>query len=569
MEKPLISFEDFSFKYHSQAEPTLHHIDLQIYPGEKIAIVGPSGSGKSTFSHCINGLIPHQYEGTSQGRVFVNGKDNQEVTLGERSFDVGTVLQDTDGQFIGLTVAEDIAFALENDAVNNLQMNKEVQKWAKEVELMDFLAHRPQDLSGGQKQRVSIAGVLINETPILLFDEPLANLDPASGKETIRLIDKIHKKTGATILIIEHRLEDVLYRDVDRIIVFNEGEIVADQTPDTLLKTNILASQGIREPLYVTAMKYAGVDLTSVSGIEKSTNASAPQLKEQIEKWVAKQKFHMDALKMEDLLKLEKLTYQYHSEERLVLDEVSTTFHKGEMVSIVGKNGAGKSTLCKAICGFIQPKSGKMTWKKQDFQKLSIKERADKIGFVMQNPNQMISKKMIADEVGLGLVLRGIPQAEIKERVERVLKICGLYSFRNWPISALSFGQKKRVTIAAILVLDPEMIILDEPTAGQDFKHYTEMMHFLEELNQTGVTIVMITHDMHLMLEYTERALVVSEGLILADTAPVSVLTNPELIAKAQLKETSLFTFAKQIGLANPLEFVQTFIRYDRQVRFQ
>lgn len=569
MKKPLISFEDFSFQYHSQAEPTLHHIDLQIYPGEKIAIVGPSGSGKSTFSHCINGLIPHQYEGTSQGRVLVNGKDNQEVTLGERSFDVGTVLQDTDGQFIGLTVAEDIAFALENDAVDKSQMKKEVQKWAKEVELIDFLTHRPQDLSGGQKQRVSIAGVLINETPILLFDEPLANLDPASGKETIHLIDKIHKQTGATILIIEHRLEDVLYRDVDRIIVFNEGKIVADQKPDALLKTNILASQGIREPLYITAMKYAGVDLASVSGIEKSTSVSAPQLKEQIEKWVAKQEFQIDASKTEDLLKLEKVTYQYHSEERLVLDEVSTTFHKGEMVSIVGKNGAGKSTLCKAVCGFIQPQSGKMTWKKQDFQKLSIKERADKIGFVMQNPNQMISKKMIADEVGLGLVLRGVPQAEIKERVERVLKICGLYSFRNWPISALSFGQKKRVTIAAILVLDPEMIILDEPTAGQDFKHYTEMMHFLEELNQTGVTIVMITHDMHLMLEYTERALVVSEGLILADTAPVSVLTNQALVAEAQLKETSLFTFAKQIGLADPLEFVQTFIRYDRQVRFQ
>ena len=569
MKRPLITFQDFTFQYHSQSEPTLHHIDVTIYEGEKILIVGPSGSGKSTFAQCINGLIPNNYEGEIQGNVIIGEKELTKTSLFDLSFDVGTVLQDTDGQFIGLTVAEDIAFALENDEVPLEKMRKEVELWAETVELQDYLKHRPQDLSGGQKQRVSMAGILINNAPILLFDEPLANLDPKAGKEAIALIDDIHKKTKTTILIIEHRLEDVLYRPVDRVIVFDEGRIVADLTPNDLLKSNILVEQGIREPLYVTAMKYAGVDLNQVQKLSEIEQLQTPKLKEQMEAWTKELHYEKKTSPDESLLTLENVSYQYQKNDRKVLDEVSVTFHRGEMVSIVGKNGAGKSTLSKAICGFIQSQQGTMSWAGADFNQFSIKERADKVGFVMQNPNQMISKKMIFDEVALGLVLKGVEETEVRERVEKVLKVCGLYEFRNWPISALSFGQKKRVTIASILVLDPEMIILDEPTAGQDFKHYTEMMSFLEELNHKGVTIVMITHDMHLMLEYSQRALVVFDGKIIADTTPVNVLTNQELVEKASLKETSLYTFAKLSGLNDPFVFTENFIAYDREVRLK
>ncbi|MTD42392.1 ATP-binding cassette domain-containing protein [Erwinia sp. CPCC 100877] len=569
MKKPLITFDNFSFQYHSQAEPTLHDINLTIYEGEKVLIVGPSGSGKSTFAQCINGLIPYTFEGEITGSASIRDKELTQTSLFDLSFDVGTVLQDTDGQFIGLTVGEDIAFALENDEVAQDIMKKEVLRWSKIVELEDFLAHRPQDLSGGQKQRVSMAGVLIDEAPILLFDEPLANLDPKTGKETIALIDDIHQKTQTTVIIIEHRSEDVLYRSVDRVIVFNDGRIVADLPADELLKTNILTEQGIREPLYVTAMKYAGVDLTSVKNLATLDSVQAPKLKEQMEKWYKHQTQTATAVEKSALLSLENLTYQYQKNGRKVLDDITVTFNKGEMISIVGKNGAGKSTLSKAICGFVTPQKGKLTWNEQDFTHYSIKERADKIGYVMQNPNQMISKKLIFDEVALGLQLKGVSEAEIKERVEKVLKICGLYAFRNWPIAALSFGQKKRVTIAAILVLEPEMIILDEPTAGQDFKHYTEMMTFLEQLNALGVTIAMITHDMHLMLEYTERALVVYDGKIIADTTPVKVLTDAELVARASLKETSLFTFAQHLGMKEPFLFTENFMVYDREVRLK
>jgi len=569
MKKPLIIFDDFTFQYHSQAEPTLHNIDLTIYEGEKVLVVGPSGSGKSTFAQCINGLIPYSYEGKISGSVKIGDKDLAKTSLFDLSFDVGTVLQDTDGQFIGLTVGEDVAFALENDGVSQMKMHEEVNHWTKIVGLNDFLHHRPQDLSGGQKQRVSMAGVLIDEAPILLFDEPLANLDPKAGKETIALIEEIHQKTKTTILIIEHRLEDVLYRSVDRVIVFNEGRVVADLPADDLLKTEILTEQGIREPLYITAMKYAGVDLETVEQLSNIEKVQAPNLKEQMEKWMTKQTRFSEQKNLPALLELEKVTYQYNRNNQSVLNEVSVAFNRGEMLSIVGKNGAGKSTLSKAICGFVTPQSGKMSWLGIDFTLFSIKERADKIGFVMQNPNQMISKKMIFEEVALGLTLKGVSEAEINERVEKVLKICGLHSFRHWPISALSFGQKKRVTIAAILVLEPEMIILDEPTAGQDFKHYTEMMTFLEELNQMGVTIAMITHDMHLMLEYTDRALVLYEGKIIADTTPVKVLTDSELVERASLKETSLFTFAQHLGLDDPFLFTENFMTYDQEVRLK
>lgn len=566
MTEPIIVFKDFSFQYNSQSEPTLKKINLTIQSGEKVLIVGPSGSGKSTFAHCLNGLVPNQYAGDITGEAWIAGKKLQETSLFDLSFTTGTVLQDTDGQFIGLTVAEDMAFVLENDGVALAEMREKVSRWAELVDVAEQLDKRPQDLSGGQKQRVSMAGVMIDDAPLLLFDEPLANLDPAAGKAAIELIDSLHQQTQATVVMIEHRLEDALAKPFDRIIVFNDGQIVADQTPDELLKTSILAENGIREPLYVTALKYAQVDLQRVNHLADVTQVAGAQLAEKMADWQS----NLFDLETSDetavLLEVKNLNYRYRPQDANVLKQLTTRFYQGERLSVVGKNGAGKSTLFKALCGFVRPK-GTMEWQGQDIGNDSIKERADKIGYVMQNPNQMISQKMIFDEVALGLRLRHVDEKEIEQRVFHVLNVCGLYPFRNWPIAALSYGQKKRVTIAAILVLEPEMLVLDEPTAGQDFRNYSEMMAFIEELNHLGKTIVMITHDMHVMLEYSDRVLVIKDGDILADTTPIQLLTNQELVQEASLKETSLFTFAKQLGLADPIAFTRKFIQYDREVR--
>ena len=532
----------------------MKHINLTIYEGEKVLLIGPSGSGKSTLGQCLNGIIPNIYKGQASGHLLIKGQPAFDTSIYDKSNLVSTVLQDTDGQFIGLSVAEDLAFALENDMLDLPLMREKVLRWAKQLELEQLLDHRPQDLSGGQKQRVSLAGVLIDESPILLFDEPLANLDPKSGQDTIDLIDQIHREAATTTIIIEHRLEDVLYRPLDRVVLVSDGEILFNGAPDDLLKTELLAENGIREPLYITALRQLGFDVASATHLADLTKLELTGLSQNLTEQKAEQ---VDS-RHKALLELDHVSFAYQS-DRPILWDISLKIFKGERIAIVGKNGAGKSTLAKALCRFIDTE-GEYRWQGQDIKGDSIKERAERIGYVLQNPNQMISTTMIFDEVALGLRLRGLAEAEIEERVHAVLKTCGLYEFRSWPISALSFGQKKRVTIASILVLNPEIILLDEPTAGQDQRHYTEMMDFLDELNQQGHTIIMITHDMQLMLDYSDRAIVVVDGQILADQSPAQVLSNHELIAAANLKETSIFSLAEKLGV-DPLALTQFYMR--------
>lgn len=547
-----ISFNQFTFQYDAQAEATLKDISFDIAKGEKVLILGPSGSGKSTLAQCLNGIIPNIHKGQAQGQVRIDGQDIFKQSIYDKSQLVSTVLQDPDGQFIGLTVAEDLAFALENDCADQSEMKDKVALWAERLDLTSLLNHRPQDLSGGQKQRVSLAGVLIDESPILLFDEPLANLDPKSGQETIDLIDKIHKEVGATTIIIEHRLEDVLYRPVDRILLVNEGELIFNGSPDELLSSTLLLENGIREPLYVTVLRQLGFDTRSAQNLSQLDALDLSDLA--LPDRVLKDKRDSSS---DSILKVEGLSVSY-GDSPAIIEDLSFSLKKGERLAIVGKNGAGKSTLAKALCGFV-PSQGKLTYKGQDISQDSIAERSERIGFVLQNPNQMISQTMIFDEVALGLRLRGIEEAEVEERVYEVLKTCGLYSFRKWPISALSFGQKKRVTIASILVLKPEIIILDEPTAGQDYKTYTDIMNFLDSLQKQGHTIVMITHDMQLMLEYSDRCLVVVEGEIIADDNPVTILNQKDLLESANLKQTSLYTLGQKLS-SDPVEVTQYYI---------
>lgn len=553
MKEAMIELKDFSFQYKAQSEPTLKNLNLTIYKGEKVLIVGPSGSGKSTIGQCLNGIIPNIYKGTSSGQFLIQGKEAFDLSIYEKSHLVSTVLQDTDGQFIGLSVAEDLAFALENDMVDLGTMKERVQSWAERLDLMKLLDHRPQDLSGGQKQRVSLAGVLIDESPILLFDEPLANLDPKSGQDIIDLIDQIHEEQGTTTIIIEHRLEDVLYRPVDRVILINQGQVLYNGQPDELLRTTLLAENGIREPLYLTTLRQLGQDIDQLEHLDRLEDIELTGVNRSIPEAT-----FTKTGETEELLKLEQISFAYQ-ENHPILKDISLTIPKGQRLAIVGKNGAGKSTLAKAICGFITT-DGQYTSRGEDIKQESVKERAERVGYVLQNPNQMISTNMIFDEVALGLRLRGVSEEDIKERVYQVLKTCGLYEFRKWPISALSYGQKKRVTIASILVLGPEILVLDEPTAGQDQRNYTEIMEFLDSLQEKGHTIVMITHDMQLMLDYSDRALVVSDGQILADLSPAELFTHPDILQEANLKETSIFALANRLGM-DPLALTQFYMQ--------
>ena len=565
MREEVIIFDHFGFLYFEQSEPTLYDINLRIRKGEKILIAGPSGSGKSTLGNCINGLIPFAHKGTITGSLTVGGIETKNSSLFELSRKVGTVLQDSDGQFIGLNVAEDIAFALENDCVPQKEMKKRVEAIAEVVDMKNHLKNDPHRCSGGQKQRVSLAGVMVCDAGILLFDEPLANLDPKTGKTAIELIDQIASQ-DKTVIIIEHRLEDVLHCPVDRIVVVNDGRIIMDDTPDRVLAADILKTYGIREPLYLTAARYAGAKITEEMKPSSLDTFAVDRISDRLVSWFEDNHIRKPGPEMKDMVEIRDLSFSYDG-ERPTLQDINIMIHEGEMMSIVGKNGAGKTTLASIMCGFIKPDEGQVLMYGDDLSKYSITERAEYIGIVMQNPNQMICKTMIYDEIALGLRIRNIPEEEIEKKVGDVLKICGLYEFRNWPISALSFGQKKRVTIASILVLSPKVLILDEPTAGQDYRHYSEIMEFLKSLNENGQTIILITHDMHLMLEYTERAVVVCDSRMLADEKAFEVLCDPGLTERANLKETSLFTLAQKAGIRDPLGFVECFIHYDREVR--
>ncbi|MCI7160979.1 ABC transporter ATP-binding protein [Lactobacillus amylovorus] len=564
MTQPIISFKNFTFKYDSQAFPTLKNINLDINKGEKILIAGPSGSGKSTIGRCLNGLIPNIDTGDIEGECLVDGKNIQNTNLFDLSFTTSTILQDTDSQFIGLTVGEDIAFALENDCKPQNKIRQTVHRWADELNISHLLKQSPQNLSGGQKQIVALAGVLIDESPILLFDEPLANLDPASGVKTMALIDQIQKELNATVIIIEHRVEEVMRQSLDRIILINDGEIVADKKPNDLLHENRLEDIGVRSPLYLKALEKANInianipDLTSVAALPDE-----PEIGHQLQDWANHSILEGEKKETTPLLELKGVGHRYNKLQVNPLHDVTATINKGDFVSIVGQNGAGKTTLCRIICGFIS-NEGRVLFNGDDLASLSIKERSEKIGYVMQDPNQMISQKMIFDEVALGLRLRNYNKEAIKEKVYHALKICGLYPYRNWPISALSFGQKKRVTIAAILVLEPDLLILDEPTAGQDWKTYTEIMSFLNQLNEQGKTIMIITHDMYLMMEYTNRSLAFADGELIADTLPIKLLTEKSLIRKAALKRTSLYDLAKKYQLRDPDAFVRAYINSER-----
>jgi len=565
-QQPIIKFKDFTFQYFSQAHPTLYHINLKIYPGEKILIVGPSGSGKSTLGNCLNGLIPFAYQGEITGELTVHGKNTQVMNIFELSKSIGTVLQDSDAQFVGLTAGEDIAFALENDNVSWAEMHERVRKVAEMVDMHNWLTSSPFELSGGQKQRTSLAGVMVNDVDTLLFDEPLANLDPATGKTAIEIIEDIHTKENKTIIIIEHRLEDVLHRFVDRVIVINDGHIIADMDAHSLVSSEVLIKTGIREPLYVTALKYAGVDVCKQIEPGYISTLKVDPYRDKLITWYESVKKPVEAKEKPSIITIDQVSFSYDGIKK-VLDDITFDIKEGEMVSIIGRNGAGKSTLSKLITGFEKEDHGRILYRGQDIRGKSIKERAEIIGLVLQNPNQMISKNLIFDEVALGLRFRDVPEAEVTPRVEKALDICGLKPFIEWPISALSYGQKKRVTIASILVLGTEILILDEPTAGQDFRHYTEIMEFLVDINKTGVTVLLITHDMHLMLEYTPRAIVLSEGHLIADTSASAVLTDQEVIQKANLKETSLFHLAQQVGISDGKGFVQSFIDYERRLK--
>lgn len=551
MVEPFIDFQHVTFKYHAQSEPTLHDVSFQIYPGEKVLIAGASGSGKTTLLRLLNGLIPQAYQGDITGELTINGKKILNQSLFDLSLQAGTVLQDSDAQFVGMTVAEDIAFSLENDNQPIKIVREKVAKWANRFGLGKRLTLAPQSLSGGQKQRTAMAGVLVDEGDLLLFDEPLASLDPAAGAAAVALIDELQQERNMTVVVIEHRIEDVLRAHVDRVIVMAHGRIVANDTPTAIIQAGVLSANGLDEPLYIQLLRRAGVPVHKIPHVADVEKVDVSNFRDQIETLAEP----VQTVTHDDKqLLVQNLTFAYDQQEPL-FENLSTSIHEGEILGIVGKNGSGKTTLSHLLTGFLTPSGGDIQLDGRSLLSDSIKERADHIGYVLQNPNHMITKATVFDEVASGLRLRNIDEEQVTERVREMLQLVDLDGMRNWPISALSFGQKKRLTIAAVLVLKPEILILDEPTAGQDATHTSQLLSFLQNINITNhTTIIIITHDMHLLANFVQRALVVVDGQILADTTPAELLANEALVDAASLRTTSIYRLAQRLSIVHPEE---------------
>ena len=551
MVEPFIDFQHVTFKYHAQSEPTLHDVSFQIYPGEKVLIAGASGSGKTTLLRLLNGLIPQAYQGDITGELTINGKKILNQSLFDLSLQAGTVLQDSDAQFVGMTVAEDIAFSLENDNQPIKIVREKVAKWANRFGLGKRLTLAPQSLSGGQKQRTAMAGVLVDEGDLLLFDEPLASLDPVAGAAAMALIDELQQERNMTVVVIEHRIEDVLRAHVDRVIVMAHGRIVANDTPTAIIQAGVLSANGLDEPLYIQLLRRAGVPVNKIPHVADVEKVDVSNFRDQIETLAEP----VQTVTHDDKqLLVQNLTFAYDQQEPL-FENLSTSIHEGEILGIVGKNGSGKTTLSHLLTGFLTPSGGDIQLDGRSLLSDSIKERADHIGYVLQNPNHMITKATVFDEVASGLRLRNIDEEQVTERVREMLQLVDLDGMRNWPISALSFGQKKRLTIAAVLVLKPEILILDEPTAGQDATHTSQLLSFLQNINITNhTTIIIITHDMHLLANFVQRALVVVDGQILADTTPAELLANEALVDAASLRTTSIYRLAQRLSIVHPEE---------------
>lgn len=551
MVEPFIDFQHVTFKYHAQSEPTLHDVSFQIYPGEKVLIAGASGSGKTTLLRLLNGLIPQAYQGDITGELTINGKKILNQSLFDLSLQAGTVLQDSDAQFVGMTVAEDIAFSLENDNQPIKIVREKVAKWANRFGLGKRLTLAPQSLSGGQKQRTAMAGVLVDEGDLLLFDEPLASLDPAAGAAAMALIDELQQERNMTVVVIEHRIEDVLRAHVDRVIVMAHGRIFANDTPTAIIQAGVLSANGLDEPLYIQLLRRAGVPVNKIPHVADVEKVDVSNFRDQIETLAEP----VQTVTHDDKqLLVQNLTFAYDQQEPL-FENLSTSIHEGEILGIVGKNGSGKTTLSHLLTGFLTPSGGDIQLDGRSLLSDSIKERAGHIGYVLQNPNHMITKATVFDEVASGLRLRNIDEEQVTERVREMLQLVDLDGMRNWPISALSFGQKKRLTIAAVLVLKPEILILDEPTAGQDATHTSQLLSFLQNINIANhTTIIIITHDMHLLANFVQRALVVVDGQILADTTPAELLANEALVDAASLRTTSIYRLAQRLSIVHPEE---------------
>lgn len=520
----MIRIRDLTFHYGDASKPALQDVNLEVEDGEFVLVTGPSGCGKSSLCRCLNGLIPHFYGGKIAGGLEVQGLDVMKHTTKELATRVGMVFQDPENQLVAMDVEREIAFGLENLAFPKGVIAKRMEESLDTLGISGLRYRQVHELSGGEKQKVIIASVLALHPDILVLDEPTSELDPKSAEEVLSVVQRLNDELGITVILVEHRLDRVVHL-VDRMIVLDEGRIVADGNPRAVLSNCDIASLGAGVPPIVRIVQRLRGNGVNVDGIPLTVKEGRSMLKEVFREAGGRELSQVESAHGKPVIEIDKLWHTY-PEGPTALKNVSLRICQGEFVAIMGRNASGKTTLVKHINGLLKPTKGKVRVTGIDTQRATIAELARKVGFIFQNPNDHIFADTVEEEIVYILKNLGFDGAEIAVRVDETLEMFGLKEYRKQYPRSLSGGERQRVAVASVLVARPEVLILDEPTRGMEYRLKSELMRFLSGYSEKGNTVVLVTHDVETVAEYADRVILLSEGRVVVDGNKRDVLSR-------------------------------------------
>lgn len=537
-----IEFRDVSFRYAGAQKDALHGINLTVRPGEIVLVTGPAGSGKTTLCSCINGLVPHYHEGELSGQVMVRAYDTRRARIGGLASLVGMVFQDPDSQLVTSSVIDEVAFGPENLGVAREEINRRVSEALAATRLTGYEDREPHNLSGGEQQACAIAATYSMHPDIYVMDEPLANLDPAGRVQVLRVLIDVAKQRQKTLIIVEHSLEEVLPL-VDRVLVMDEGKIVRDGTLDEVLRAGDiprvftrpaivrLADQfGLDPQTFSAEQFYADLNARKPLGVIEAADGRAP-VREQ---------------SSPALIEFQNVHYSYKGKPD-ALRGVSLTIHEGELVAILGRNGSGKTTLARHIIGLLQPAQGRVIVGGRDVAVTPTHELTQQIGFCFQNPNHQIVSFKVRDEMTFGLKAHNIDPAEFDGRIQRALELVDLVDVIDAEIFDLGKGQKQRLALASVLTLNPKILVIDEPTTGQDPQMTKEIFDIIKHLHDMGTTVLMITHRVDYAAAYADRAIVMNRGQVAFDGSVLDLIANVDIMKENALELPDVTKLALQL----------------------
>ncbi len=555
----IVEIRDLHYSYPNARAQALRGVDLTVDEGEFILLTGPSGCGKTTFCRCLNGLIPHFYHGELEGEVTVTGLSTRENSTAKLAQNVGLIFQNPDNQIFALTVEKDVAFGLENLGIPK-ELMLEAIDWALEKTGISHLRERgTHELSGGQKQRLSIASILAMRPKLLVLDEPTSFLDPLGAIRIFKVLEALNRDHGITIILIEHRV-DLASQYVDRVILVSDGRILRTGTPEEVftLEETRLTGVGIPKILELSkrlnqrGLTFEPLPLSPDSFIEQLERNIPPMDVKRFKKKVVKDlEGFTGEHNMSPIIRVEDVSYTYPSGVQ-ALNGVSLTIHKGEFVAIMGENGAGKTTLVKHFNGLLRPQKGRIMVDGVDVSQVSVASLSRKVGLVFQNPDDQLFSENVESEISFALNNFGFEKEVVEKRVDWALNLLNLEQYRKSSPFILSGGERKRVALASVLAWDPEIVVLDEPTIGQDYAQKELLRHFLMQLRTQGKTTIIVTHDVEFVAECKPRIVLMADGGITADGSTKEIMTDAEAMERASVSPpeiTKIFSRLSHHGL--------------------